>query len=86
MSNNLGNFLEDYNDLLSDLGEIDAFDLNWDHKFMCCSENYFATNFGVMPLYAIDGTGHDFLGIQLDNFFYQHYLKKILLSIEYWIF
>ena len=62
LSNNLDKFTKEYKNLYPDLDGIDGLDyLNWDHEFVCCKEDYFASNFGVMPLYAIGHTGHDYL-------------------------
>ncbi|MFX1450299.1 MAG: hypothetical protein ACFFCM_05630 [Promethearchaeota archaeon] len=60
MSNNLDNFDKDYGGLIPD---IDGFglDLTWDHEFVCCNKDHFATNFGVIAMYEIGSTGHDFL-------------------------
>jgi hypothetical protein len=60
MNNKFNRIKEDYKNLLPDLGELECFDLNWDNSFDCCQMSPFS-NFGVVPIYCINGRGHDYL-------------------------
>lgn len=60
MSNNLDDFTKDYSELVPDLYDF-GLNLSWDHEFVCCNKDHFATNFGIMGMYSFGGTGHDFL-------------------------
>lgn len=54
-------FSEKYKKYLPDLGTIRGLDLNWNHLFEGCNEDYPFPNVGVDSLYSIGGTGHNHL-------------------------
>ncbi|MDX1904609.1 MAG: WGR domain-containing protein [Thermonemataceae bacterium] len=54
-------FSKKFEQYLPDLDDIQGLNLNWNHLFEGCSEDYPFPNVGVDSLYAFDTTGHDHL-------------------------
>lgn len=54
-------FSEKFKQYLPDLEDIKGLDLNWNHLFEGCSEDYPFPNVGIDSLYSMGGTGHVYL-------------------------